>query len=205
MAVSVIGFDFDNTVADTLPVMCAAVNAVLRDLGAESQPCRPDDLETRTPLEFLRSHGGISAKPNLYWGALVERMTEMRLFQGVQDLLIGLKPRIPIGLQTSLPRSIMERALDVLAIRASFFRVIAYGDVPHPKPSPDGIIDLAAHAGVPPLQVLFVGDRTEDIQAASSCRAISGLALWSRGDHRAALAERPNYVFRSPAEILNLL
>src|SRR5205823_11981734 len=62
--------------------------------------------------------------------------------------------------------------------------LVAHGDVPNPKPAPDGLLAIARWTGVLPAQVLFVGDRVEDILAAKAAGAISGLALWSRGDHR---------------------
>jgi HAD superfamily hydrolase (TIGR01509 family) len=205
VAVLAVGFDFDNTVADTLPLMCLAVDEVLRNAVPGAPACQLVDLESQTPLEFLHSRAGSLAKPNLYWRALVEHMTTLELFPKMREMLNNLQPRLSLGLQTSLPRTIVMKALRLLRIDSFFFRIIAFGDVSHPKPAPDGILALASDAAVSPREFLFVGDRAEDIQAARAARALSGLALWSRGNHRDGLAAGPTYGFRNPSDIIDLI
>src|SRR5207245_8759703 len=102
-------FDFDNTVADTLPLMCATVNGLLRTVFPSFPECRLVDLESRTPLELIRMRAGSSIKPNLYWAALVERMPNLDVFPCMRDLLDTLRSKVRIGLQTSLPRTILMR------------------------------------------------------------------------------------------------
>ncbi len=205
MAVRILAFDFDNTLADTLPVMSNVVNELLRRRGVRGVHYTPEDLASTTPMRVLRTHLGATIWVGEYLTRFRARLDELTLFPDVDVLIREAAARVPLAIQSSLPRTIVEQALRRLDVLQSFRQVVGYGDAARPKPAPDGIRLICESLAVPLRETLFIGDRAEDIEAARSARALSGVALWSRGTHTEALGARPDYRFERPSDVLRAL
>ncbi len=205
MVIQSVIFDLDNTVADTLPVMSVCVNQVLSELDQGHSRYSPNDLLVESPIQILRERGVDKLGIRSYWSGLRKHIVQVNSFPGVRSVLIRLASEMPLSIQTSLPRMIAVPALGALGLEDSFRHVVAYHDVTRPKPAPDGILLLSDRLAISPEVTLVVGDAQDDIQAARNAGALSGVALWSRGDHRDALAERPKFRFHRPEDITEVL
>ena len=69
------------------------------------------------------------------------------------------------------------------------------------KPDPEGLQRVIYTLSVSNEQVLSVGDSYVDIQCARRTGVASGSALWGSVNPKALLEERPDYVWKSVAEV----
>jgi phosphoglycolate phosphatase len=90
---------------------------------------------------------------------------------------------------TNKPERHSRRVLDGLGLLARFETVIGGDTLPTRKPDPSGLRALAAGWGVPPADVLLVGDSDVDARTARAAGARLALVEWGFGD--AATLVRP--------------
>jgi HAD superfamily hydrolase (TIGR01549 family) len=116
-----------------------------------------------------------------------------------------------LGVFTRAPR---QYALTLLGLAYPEFEwdvVVAYGDVAHTKPYPDGILHAMGVCGVQqPYQVTMVGDNKVDLQAAynAGCWAVLDKASWPRpwlNEHYRALEKVPDAFINTPDELLRFV
>jgi pyrophosphatase PpaX len=164
-------FDFDGTLADTLPVCFLAFDAVFREF---------DNREVTTAeikAMFGPSETGIireNLKNNNYDEAieLYYEIYSKRHRNIVQDneeintLIRQLKTNgYKLGIVTGKARRSLDISLDCLGLK-NFFDVIVTGDdVEYPKPHPEGINKVLKNLNVSHKEAVFLGDSDADIMA----------------------------------------
>mgnify|MGYP001217426252 CR=1 FL=1 len=93
--------------------------------------------------------------------------------EGINAVLERLRDRdVKMGILTRNARELAHITLESAGL-AEFFPVewVLGRDEAAPKPQPDGILHLAAEWGVPPSEVLMVGDNYLDLAAARNAGA----------------------------------
>lgn len=96
--------------------------------------------------------------------------------EGAEELVRELRDAgLAVGVLTRNGRSAIDRALRQFAKLTvdDFDVVVTRDDDVAPKPSPDGVLHAAAAMGVPPDEVLVVGDYVLDMQAGRAAGAIT--------------------------------
>lgn len=215
-------FDYDDTLADTLPARIEAMRRTFAEVG----------VTTHDAAEFVHATRGIPLKTaldgfdngrgktldltavyrRLYWH---KEAGLVNLFEGVQSMLDSLqKCQVPLGLLTSKARDIVvegRRAgaaveMNQLGIDRHFVHAIGVEDVTHPKPHPEGLQRLLTHMEHPLQHTLMVGDSWSDVEAARSAGCWSCLATWglTDPDHQLMKAT-PDFVARHPSEVMQLV
>ena len=53
-------------------------------------------------------------------------------------------------------------------------------------------------------KVFYVGDETRDIEAAKKCNIISVAVIWGYNSEEILLREKPDFIVKTPRDILNL-
>ncbi|MFF4754509.1 HAD-IA family hydrolase [Streptomyces sp. NPDC002514] len=131
---------------------------------------------------------------------------EVTMFDGIPDLLAGLRAR-GIGLAVATGKSgVRARSLlDRLGILPLFDHVIGGDEVPRAKPAPDMVLRALDLLDVPPGNALMIGDAVTDLQSARAAGVYAVAALWGETVEAELLAEQPDAVLRSPAELHALL
>ncbi|MCP1649434.1 HAD-IA family hydrolase [Pseudomonas nitroreducens] len=121
------------------------------------------------------------------------------------------RPGRKLGVFTRAPR---QYALTLLGLAYPGFEwdvIVAYGDVAHTKPHPDGILHAMALCGVQQVhQVTMVGDNKVDLQAAynAGCWAVLDRASWPRpwaNENYRALEKVPDAFISAPAELFRFV
>ena len=208
MRVSGIIFDFDGTLADTLPVCFAAYRVVFqRYLGRQLS-------DEETAQYFGPSEEGVIAAAV---GQSSEEAVEMYLreyeanhhlcpapFDGIAETLELLRGA---GVRTSLvtgkgPRS-LEISFQKMGLR-SYFDSVATGGLTR-NTKAESISAAVAGWGLEPSEVAYIGDSPSDIQQSKLAGVVPLAAAWSPtlGKGRAALeAMGPEVVFDSPSELV---
>ncbi|MBS7614375.1 HAD family phosphatase [Candidatus Bathyarchaeota archaeon] len=169
-------FDWDGTLADTLPAVVSVFQKVLRGIG-----CKVSD-------EFLVKRIGIGAR-NMFKDALrsnnilfnettidelmekkakiqLEILNQIQLFPGAVELLKSLRPKLKLALATMSNRYIIDRMLRIRGLEGYFDFVITADDVSKPKPDPEVFVACASKIGCPPEKCLVIEDSVFGVVAA---------------------------------------
>lgn len=110
-----------------------------------------------------------------------------------------------LGLVTSGDRSRVERDIRRSGWQEAFDVVVCGGDVAERKPLPGPLLHALRMLDVEPERALYVGDTVEDIVMAKAAGARVAAVLGGFGTRDALLAERPDVLVTSLAEVPALL
>jgi HAD superfamily hydrolase (TIGR01509 family) len=80
---------------------------------------------------------------------------------------------LPVGLATSGARAEALLMLDIMGVRGVFDVIVAYEDVPRPKPAPDSYLRAAELLGFPPAACAAVEDSPRGLTAAIAAGAFA--------------------------------
>lgn len=201
IAVDLIVFDLDGTLADTLLDLTAAANFASHSLG----------LPVHLPTAIRGLIGGGERKlierlvgPDHQ--DLVDKCLELyldyytrhngestRIYPGVVSTLEHLSGKRLAVLSNKLWR-LTQQALEAIAI-ARFFMAIRGGGANLPlKPAPDQLLALIADMGVKAGRTLMVGDKPADIQAGRAAGAFTAAVTYGYGDPDSLQAASPDFL-----------
>jgi phosphoglycolate phosphatase/pyrophosphatase PpaX len=198
-------FDFDGTLADSLPLCLVALHAALLHHSGRHH------TDQEIAANFGVSEEGIfrNLLPSDPEGAVLTylRVYEenhhlcARPFPGIEELLASLRRRgIRLGLVTGKGRASALLSLKKLGLLEQFDGVRTG--------SPDGdkkaaqIRELLASFAVEPSCAAYVGDFPADVRASRAAGVRAVAAAWAPGVDLAALAaEKPDALLRTPAEL----
>lgn len=169
-------FDFDGTLADTGPGICAILNQMRKEKGLQPIP-----YETlRTEL----SHGGnnlISRALDIPINQTNEIVAIFRdrylktpnspaiLYHHVLNTLSTLKKNgIKICVCTNKPRYLLDKILKETAIEKFFDFTNAGGDLPDEKPHPSNVESCLSFCNLTNKEAIFVGDSSVDQNCAAN-------------------------------------
>ena len=132
--------------------------------------------------------------------------TMPKLFDGTAEALRALKMSgMSLGLLSDKRKEYGVPELERSEVRALFDMALFMEDDREHKPDPEGLRRVCSSLNISPDQTLYIGDSPVDVKCARSLGAASGAALWGSLAPDRALAENPDYVFHSMAELVDLL
>lgn len=198
-------FDFDGTLADSLPFLLSCLGELARTHGfRQPAPEEWPQLRAASLTGLLDSLGiPLWRVPRIarhYRRLLAQRGDQVAPFAEISQALDRLQTS---GLQLGLATSNSAAAVHQVLPQAGHL-------------FPDGEFDISLlgkarrlarlirRQGVAPADALYVGDELRDLQAA--CRAGLGCAAvaWGYGCPTTLRAQRPDLFFEQPAELLRL-
>lgn len=205
-------FDVDGTLTNTANIWIEIYEAGLRDLGITP----PDVREIAKYTHDFKSvvalgvrEADIQTFGQSSWRRADEVVHTAPLHPGALDVLAKLRARgDKIGVVSSMERAKLDRTLREQGINVDV--VVGGGDVPHNKPSPEGILFALKQLGVEPSleNVTYYGDKETDLVAAHAAgvRAV----LFFPKEHQALydlddMKTKPHEKFLSWAELLERL
>jgi HAD superfamily hydrolase (TIGR01509 family) len=200
-------FDLDGLLLDTEPGWHRAEAELLRRNGAAYTEA--DETATlgwsvdATLRRYLPRMGlGQDALPRLsaelvdlvqgeYAGAIATR-------PGATELLARLRGRVPLGIASNTPRSLVLSALRSAVFGDAFVAIVAAEEVSRPKPAPDIYLEVCRRLGVEPSAVVALEDSTSGILAARDAGlTVIAVPQWATVDTSAA-----DHVISSLAQLL---
>lgn len=214
--ITLICFDLDGTLVDSVPDLAAAVDLALADLAlpaagearvrdwvgngsrvlveraltsALGQPPEAERLEA-AHARFLHHYGHA---PN----------ARTRLYPGVREALEGLAARgLTLTLVTNKPAAFIAPILGGLGIEGCFARCLGGDSLAEKKPHPAPLLAMSDHFEVPPSRCLMVGDSRHDIAAgkAAGFRTLAVPYGYNHGEPVAASG--PDGLVESLAELV---
>ncbi|MBR4559481.1 MAG: HAD-IA family hydrolase [Fibrobacter sp.] len=216
---SLIVFDLDGTLFNTLGDLAVAVNYALRHFGLPEH----DEQRVRTfigngSMKLIERSMGEAALPEIiartsvtvemvhkvysdfYW----EHCTERTLPNpGVVEFLRNTHARM--AMLTNKPERPTFKLLEHFGLRDRFEFVLCGDTTPERKPSPAGLLKIMESAGVSPAETVMVGDDQPDILAARNAGVDCVTLLCGFGKPVNLLPLAPENVVESYAEMCELL
>lgn len=207
-------FDFDGTLADTLPDIADAVNAGLASVGLPAQPASAvrQWIGEGLPLLCRRAVGDAAdvaidelvAVVSAHYRA--NSLNRTRLFPGIADLLDALTARgIPFALLTNKPHQATVPMVEALFGRWRFVAVEGYREEDRRKPDPRTALEIVDCMGFAPDRVMMVGDSFTDMATAVNAGLVPVGVTWGYRDRRELLDAGARHLIERPAELLNLI
>lgn len=200
-------FDFDGTIANTLPVMFHSFRQVFKTYDNKELtdeeikdmfgPPEPDlikqNLESKQIDEAIELY---------YWeyknthNQLVEENKE------INKMLSTLKEKgYKLGIVTGKSRKSFSISLEKLDME-DFFDVILTGyDVNNAKPDPEGLLKALSDLNEKPDNALYIGDSDNDILAGKKANVTVAGAQWLPEFETSEYSKKPDAIFTHPSEL----
>lgn len=209
-------FDLDGTLLDTLEDIGRAANRVLSAHGFPEHPLESykyyvgdgaavlfqralpaglgqGDVLGRCLEEFREDYGrtwNIATVP----------------YPGIPELLDELAGRgVRMSVLSNKPHAITEACVRGYLSAWSFEVVLGHREGEPKKPDPSGALSIAAHAGLPPGEFLYLGDTGTDMETARRAGMHPVGALWGFRTAEELQAHGAEYTLRQPQELIDLL
>lgn len=188
-------FDFDGTLADTMPLHWQTWQVIIGRYGLSLSRERFYSLGGVPALEvlkMLRAEQGVALDPvavahekEAEYLTLIAHVEPINLVVGVARENYG---KIPLAVASGGVRPVIETVLDHLGIRHLFGAIVTNEDVARQKPAPDIFLEAARRIGVPPQFCRAYEDTDLGIQAirAAGMEAVDVRELLAKAGSRAA-------------------
>jgi len=203
MSPKLVIFDFDGTLADSFPWFLDVFDTIADRFDFRKlDRSNIEALRQLDARELMRRHGVplwkvpmIAAHARTLQGRDLHRI---RMFDGMAEVLNHLAARdVQTAVVTSNARGNVEA---VLGDTAGFVDHYACGASIFGKAAKFRAVMKAAQAA--PQDTLAVGDEVRDIDAARACGIRTGAVAWGYSAPERLAADRPDYVFEKPGDIL---
>ena len=216
MNASLVIFDLDGTLLDTVGDLAAACNAALAVRGLPQHSCADYRrfvgngilrLVERALPEPLRTPEYVALVRADFVRCYLDRLDRhTRPYEGIPQLLDGLVAR---GVRLAVASNKFQAATERLV--ASFFPSVAFAAVlgQRPgvplKPDPTVIEEVLARTGTPRAEALMVGDSGIDVHTASAAGVRSVGVAWGFRPRRELVEAGAGAVIDRPGQLLELL
>lgn len=173
-------FDFDGVLADTEPLHLAAYQEVFSDIGVELSPEEYYEEYVGYDDEgMFRRMGEIRGwqLTDEQIAALIRQKSEVFeqviartdvLYAGARECVELLAASYPLGIASGALKPEIELILERGGLRQFIRFIVASGDTPRSKPSPDPYLKAAELHGLPPAACVAIEDSRWGIEAAKS-------------------------------------
>jgi phosphoglycolate phosphatase len=202
IAVDLIVFDLDGTLADSIPDLTRAANYAVGRLGLPERA--PEEIKgmigggERKFMERLvgPDHQGlVDACLEFYLDFYGRHNGERsRLYPGVPETLALLAGAKKLAVLSNKLQRLTEQLLEVLGI-ARFFSASRGGGTGLPlKPAPEALTAIIAELGVEPGRSLMVGDKLADVNCARGAGARIAAVTYGYGELADLKPARPDFL-----------
>ncbi len=204
-------FDFDGTLADTLPVCFLAFEGVFKKF----------DNRAVTTEEIIAMFGpsetGIirkNLKNNKYEEAIelyyeIYRDQHSNIVQHNEEIKILLEHLktngYKLGIVTGKAKRSLDISLDCLGLKTFFDVIITGDDVELPKPDPEGIYKALEKLNVSHKEAVFLGDSEADIIAGKEANLLTIGVHWLPNIQTAEFKNQPDEKYSSVKDFLRFL
>ena len=214
MAIDLLIFDLDGTLADTKLDLANSVNATRAHFGLEALPNELvySYVGNGAPVLIRKALGPghtdeeIQRALDYFLSCYRDRMLEhTTLYPGVRESLDRLKTEgVPMAVLTNKPVRFSQEILNGLGVGGHFFRVYGGNSFEQKKPDPWGVEVLLTEAGVTKEQALMVGDSAVDVFTARNAGiAVCGVTYGFQPETLAA--EPPDILVERMEDLVDMV
>jgi phosphoglycolate phosphatase len=208
--VSLLIFDLDGTLVNTLEDIAASVNFTLGRLGRAPLTEQSVRRFVGDGIDLLmtRSLGGITENISEVVAIYKEHhrknlVVHSRLYPTVADTLEYYKS-LPMAVISNKTMEFVAPLLKRLDI-AGYFKLVIGADFGLPlKPAPDAVLKILSDLGVPKERAVIVGDGTTDILAGKAAGIITCSVTYGFRSEEELRNARPDYLIPELAGLKKL-
>lgn len=203
-------FDFDGTLADTIPLIVESFHHTFEASGIPAF----DEVVIRSwigrPLvsvfaEYFPGREDELIATYRTWN-LAQHDTLIRRIDGIAELLESLAERgIVLGVVSSKKADTVRQGLRVVGLEGLIDVVAGMDETDRHKPEPDPLLFAATKLGVDPPNCVYVGDAGVDVLAARAAGMAAVAVAWGAGTREELESLRPEAVVGSVAELRDIL
>lgn len=199
--ISTLIFDFDGTLADTLPNSFNAFQTVFETYDGKHY----SDEEVKSmfgPIEpeIIREHlesDDVERAIELYFETYTDNHERLvKADSGVHDMLEHFKEKgYKLAVVTGKSRRSLDISMEFLKMDDVFDYTVSGNDVERFKPDPEGVFDVLDALGVDRDAAIFVGDSDTDITAGKGAGLYTVGAHWLPNIQTAEFSDQPDALF----------
>ncbi|MFJ7886796.1 HAD family hydrolase [Lysinibacillus xylanilyticus] len=204
-------FDFDGTLANTLPICYYAFQNVFKefdnkDLSSEEIKAMFGPSETGIIRKNLINSNTEQAIEMYYKKYLENHSNLVKHNVEIDEMIKHLKDNgIKIGIVTGKARRSLDISLKALQMDHLFDVIITGDDVSNPKPHLEGIIKALSLLSVRNNEAMYVGDSDADIQAGIEANVHTVGVRWLQDYQASEFNIKPNSFFNRVNHFINFL
>ncbi|MFX0124207.1 MAG: HAD family hydrolase [Candidatus Hodarchaeota archaeon] len=208
MKISCLVFDVDGTLVDNSNLIIRLFQEViLKYLGKEMNkqevvslwgPPGDEIFKRVFPSDVLASA----------WNEFLSRYNDIHPTEGffTTDQLNDIKSHIKyLAIFTGKSRKTMQMTLEKLRLIQFFDIILTGNDVERSKPYPDALFRIISLLNLNKGETLFVGDSPLDVIAGKAAGIKTAAALWGSIEESKLIASQPDYIFKTPMELMRFV
>ncbi len=208
--ISLLIFDLDGTLVNTLEDIAASVNVTLQKLGRPVIPVDAVRQYVGDGVEMLMRRA-LGNRDELLTDAVgIYRvhhsrnlLVRSRLYPSVAETLEHFRA-LPMAVISNKTAEFIQPLLDGLSIADRFSMVIGADSGLPLKPAPDAVRRIMAAFRAPSDRTVIVGDGTTDVRAGKAAGVITCSVTYGFRSEEELRRAGPDYVIRSLAELKDL-
>lgn len=208
-SVELVLFDFDGTLADTIPLILASFRHATRSIYGKPLP---DDALLSNVGQPLRAQMEVidPERADDLFAAYREHNAAnhdamIRPFPGIAEALAALKAGgLRLAVVTSKARPFAERGLRVLGMQDAFDLVVSMEDTERHKPDPEPLRFALQRLQGERATAAYVGDSPFDIAAGKVAQMVTVAVTWGAFSVDELRGAGPDHVIGAPEELVEL-
>ncbi|QQK78293.1 HAD family hydrolase [Salicibibacter cibarius] len=204
-------FDFDGTLANTLPVVHHAFQTTFatfdgKNLSAQEVMSMFGPSETEIIRKNLVNQAKNDAIETYYEAYKKNHARLVHNNEDINNLLRSLKSDqgIKVGIVTGKARRSLDLSLEALGMEHFFDVIITGDDVERPKPDPEGIQQALSIVKTDTDQAMFLGDSDADIEAGLAAKVYTIGVQWLPEYQTTDFKQQPHRILKRVEEFNNL-
>lgn len=203
-------FDFDGTLADTIPLIVASFQHTVRDvLGEDVTESEARSWIGRTLSDIFGErnpeHADHLVQTYRTWN-LAHHDALIRAVDGVPEMLDALVAAgSRLAVVSSKGADTVRRGLEAVGLRHDFEAVVGLEATTRHKPHPDPLLHAAQALSIDPAECAYVGDTVIDVRAAQAAGMRPVSVTWGAGTATELHAAGPDAVTTTAQELFRAL
>lgn len=199
-------FDFDGTLANTLPICYYAFQSVFKEF--DNRELTSNEIlgmfgpsEVGIIRENLLNPHKEEAIEHFYKQYSQSHNDLVEANHDIYELVTSLKGTdIKLGIFTGKAKRSLDISLEKLHLEGLFNVIITGDDVRNPKPDPEGLLKALSILDVKNSEAIFVGDSDADVIAGKQSDVFTIGVQWLPEYQTATFSEQPNLLMNSVTE-----
>jgi phosphoglycolate phosphatase len=209
---SVVIFDLDGTLLDTLDDLADAANRMLRLQGFAPHPIDAYRTFVGDGLFVLIKRitpSNISEDKLLRCMRIFEQQYETNwnnktaLYPGIETMLNRLTElQVHIAILSNKPDNYTKKCVNKFLVSHDFYPVLGQREHIERKPSPTGALEIANKLNAAPRSCIFVGDSSVDMKTGNAAGMISIGVSWGFRTESELLEAGAQHIIHHPLELV---
>jgi phosphoglycolate phosphatase len=206
-------FDLDGTLADTLEDIAGSMNRVLETHGFPIRPVIDYKLLVGRGLDNLVTQAlpAEERQPEMIRTCLAEMISDYtinclvktHLYDGISELLHELTKRsIRIAVFSNKAEPLTNKIVKFLMAGVPFVSVVGAKPEFPKKPNPQGALIISREMGLPPSEIIYVGDSDVDMITATKAGMLATGVSWGFRSVEELKSNGAGIIINTPSDLL---